>query len=190
MKKLLLLSLGIISTSYCFADATTVSQSISTSLSDNGSTPTMAVITTTKTTLNVQNAEAGQPLFAGQAAGCVKPSAPGAPNCCSTTGWGTDPSLNECTAGEKALASAKNAGLTVYIGDSCIENTSGACTAPISVYCVFPDKASYQMQEQGKYNQLGENFGTPDKPDCSGLTPAQIKQIDLTKINFTSASNS
>lgn len=188
MKKLLLLSLGLVSASYCFADATTVSQSVSTSLSENSSSPTMAVITTTRTTLNVQNAAAGQSLFAGQAAGCVKPTVAGDPDCCATSGWGTDSSLNECTAGEKALVSARNAGLTTYIGDSCIQNSNGACAAPISVYCVFPDKASYQMQEQGKYGQLGGNFGTPDQPNCSGLTQQQIQQIDLTKINFTSNS--
>lgn len=189
MRKALIISLGLVCTSSCFADATMVSQSISTGLSANSAVPTMAVITTTKTTLNVQNELPNELFFSGQAAGCVKSSTPGQPNCCATQGWDTDPSLKECTDGEKALSVARNAGLAVYVGDSCIQNTDGSCSAPISVYCVFPDKASYQMQEEGRYQQLGVSFGTPDKPVCSGLTQSQIQQIDLTKINFSSPSS-
>ena len=188
MKKLLLVSFGILAMSHAFADDPSVSQSISTNIVAGGNTPTMAVISTTKTTLNIQDASAGQPLFAGHAAACFKGSTPGQTNCCATTGWGTDPSLAECTDSEKNLAVAKNAGLATYIGDSCMQDSSGACVAPISVYCVFPDKASYQMQEEGKHDQLGGGFGTPAQPDCSGLTQSQVKQIDLTKINFTGTS--
>ncbi len=151
---------------------------------------TMATITTTKITLNIQNAIPGQSLFGGTATACFKSTGPNSPNCCATTGWGTDPSLSSCPDTAKALATAKNAGLAVNVGDSCIKNPDGSCSAPVSVYCVYPDKMTDIIETAGRVGQLGLGYGTPENPDCSGLTEAQIQKLDLTQMNLISMSSS
>lgn len=151
---------------------------------------TMASITTIKTTLNIEGAVPGQSLFAGTATACFKSTGPNSPDCCSKTGWGTDPSLNTCPDAAKALAIARNAGLAVQVGDSCVKNPDGSCATAITVYCVYSDKTAYTIETTGRVGQLGLGYGTPDNPDCSGLSVAQIQKLDLTELNFMPASGS
>ncbi len=141
------------------------------------------VITSYRTVVTINSADTIDDATAGKAMACTKPLQPSDTDCCTTTGWGTNPALNSCLAQERVLADARNAGTAEYIGDTCIKE-NGVCKAPISVYCVFPDNISYQIQTQGR-KQLGLDFGSADAPNCAGLTANQIKQIDLTQINFT-----
>lgn len=139
-------------------------------------------ITSYKTTVSVSGADASQPLFAGEAMGCSKPSTPNAIDCCAPATFGKNQPQNYCTSQEQLLANARSAGLAVYVGDTCIE-VNGVCVSPLSVYCVFPDKVAYQMQTAGRA-QLNLDFGTAAAPNCNGLSSQQIKQVDLTDIKF------
>lgn len=141
------------------------------------------VISTTRTTVTSNGTGSNALLFAGTAAGCSKPASPNDPDCCSTTGWGSNPALNLCTASERNLATARNESRAVYIGDTCLQE-NGSCKAALSVYCVYPDRVTYLFQVEGR-RQLGLGFGTPALPDCGGLTEQQVEGIDLTKIDFS-----
>ena len=124
----------------------------------------------------------GEAVFAGTVIECSPPSQPGAPDCCTSTDWKSNPALKKCTSPEQALAVARQHGLAVYLGQNCPQGT-GACPAPVSVYCVFADKVTYKVQTAGR-QQLGLGFGTAASPDCGGLTPAQMQKINLNKIRF------
>lgn len=52
------------------------------------------------------------------------------------------------------------------------------------VYCCFPTKLSKIVQEAGR-KQLGLSFGSPENPECKGLSTEQIGKIDFERIDFT-----
>ncbi len=155
----------------------------------NPKVPT-AYITTTKTTVKVANMTGNDPFFAGAPAHCNRATG-SSPDCCADSGWSglwSDPDLKACSPAERTLAQEKAEGVAYHVGDTCIKGADGSCLQPISVYCVFSDKTSYAFQVNGRLNQLGISFGTPDVPDCSGLTRDQINKIDLNKISFINTS--
>jgi len=153
----------------------------------SGMAAAAVVINTTSTTLTTSNVDPNATVFAGTAMGCSPSTAAGSPDCCATTGWDTNSALKLCTAEERNLAVARSQSLAIYLGSSCIQQR-GICKTPLAVYCVFPDRVSYLVQKEGR-TQLGIDFGTAASADCSGLTPNQIQNIDLTKIDFSSAAS-
>ncbi len=40
------------------------------------------------------------------------------------------------------------------------------------------------IQQNGRA-QLGTGFGSPEAPDCEGLSPEQLSRIDFSRINFS-----
>jgi conjugal transfer mating pair stabilization protein TraN len=43
------------------------------------------------------------------------------------------------------------------------------------------------LQEQGK-RQLGQNFGSPEQPNCRGFTAEELSHIDFSKLDLTEIS--
>jgi conjugal transfer mating pair stabilization protein TraN len=88
-------------------------------------------------------------------------------------------SLLSCTPDEQMLAQHKGANLSVYEHTDCSQSFLGACLQYTDTYCSFNSVLAKIIQTQGKA-QLGF-----DPSDCSGLSIAQVQQLDFTRIDFT-----
>ena len=124
-------------------------------------------------------------LFEGTANGCHKPLF-GIENCCA--GGPGIPLIGACSADERALASDFSKGITHYVGTFCSSSILGICISEHETFCVFQSKLGRLIQEQGRA-QLNMDFGTAQNPVCTGLTPAQFAQLDLSKMDFTAVMN-
>lgn len=129
------------------------------------------------------NYQVNYSIFGGEKKSCRKDLV-GFADCCSDSGWGMDLNLAQCSQEEKDLGVAKQNLQTVYIGEYCDQDMLGVCLLHKKAYCVFPSKMSRIIQEQGRRDQLGISFGTPEHPDCRGLTDEEFTHLDLGKINF------
>lgn len=122
--------------------------------------------------------------FTGKVMRCRKAFA-GFSNCCKDSGWGQDVGLSACDDDEKAIGKAKAKKITVKVGERCDKKVLGACIQKSQVYCVFDGKLSRIIQEQGRRDQLGVNFGSGDSPNCRGITVPELQSIDFDLINFS-----
>lgn len=122
-------------------------------------------------------------IFTGKPAFCDKKPM-GLSDCCADDGWGNDLGLTECSTEEKGLAKAKEKKLTIELGEYCAEKVLGVCIRKKKSYCQFDSMMSRIIQEQGK-QQLGLNFGSKKDPDCTGITPEQLQQLDFSHIDFS-----
>lgn len=122
-------------------------------------------------------------IFTGNPAFCDKKPI-GLSDCCSDDGWGNDIGLTECSAEEKGLGEAKKKKLTIKLGEYCAEEVLSVCIRKKQSYCQFDSKMARIIQEQGKV-QLGISFGDKKNPNCIGITPEQMQQLDFSKIDFS-----
>ena len=107
-------------------------------------------------------------------------------NCCSSMkGWGKDLGLGNCKAGEKALALKRGKGLCHFIGTYCSERDPifKKCLTKKSTYCCFSSKLARVFQEQARA-QLAVSFGSPEYPNCRGLTVEELQRVDFSKFNM------
>jgi hypothetical protein len=122
-------------------------------------------------------------IFAGKRMECSKSIGGSATrNCCKVTGLLKAP-LGGCNEEEKTLGKLREEGVAVYVGDYCHNKTLGVCHEKHEVYCVYSGKLARIVQQQGK-PQLGKNFGSPENPNCDGLTIAEFASIDFDVIDF------
>ncbi|ECH8679206.1 TPA: conjugal transfer protein TraN [Providencia alcalifaciens] len=121
--------------------------------------------------------------FTGQRQTCRKAAA-GFNNCCKNSGWGNDIGLAHCDSEEKALGKAKDRKLTVYVGSYCSNKVLGICLQKKEAYCVFDSKLAKIVQEQGRYWQLGINFGSAKNTDCRGISVDELQAIQFDRLNF------
>ena len=105
-------------------------------------------------------------------------------NCCADSGWGVDISLAQCSADERILGQAREAGECHYVGTYCSSSSIFGCLAQSSGYCCFNSKLGRIIQEQGRA-QLGIGWGSASSPDCRGLTPTELSEIDFSRIDFS-----
>ncbi len=122
-------------------------------------------------------------IFSGNQKSCRKDSF-GFNKCCSLGGWGVDAGLNQCNADEHELGFAREAKRTHYIGSYCTHSNLFGCYAHAYVYCVFTSKIGRIIQEQGRV-QLGIGWGSPQTPNCRGLTEAEIASVNFELVDFS-----
>ncbi|WP_232611108.1 type-F conjugative transfer system mating-pair stabilization protein TraN [Photobacterium phosphoreum] len=122
-------------------------------------------------------------VFTGKPAFCSKKPL-GISDCCADKGWGQGLGLTQCSEEEKGLAQAKQKGLTIDLGQFCAEKVLGACIRKKKGYCLFDSKMARIVQQQGR-PQLGINFGQAKSPQCQGLSPEQMQQLNFSTINFS-----
>ncbi len=122
-------------------------------------------------------------IFSGNGKSCRKDSF-GFNKCCSLGGWGVDAGFNVCSAEEHELGYAREALRTHYIGRYCSHSNVFGCFAHAYVYCVFNSKIGRIIQEQGRV-QLGIGWGSPQAPNCRGLTEVEIASINFDLIDFS-----
>ena len=88
-------------------------------------------------------------------------------------------SLSQCDEAEMMFQMHKGANLTHFIKEDCSSEVLGSCVEKKQTHCSFNSVLAKIINIQGK-TQLGL-----DVSDCTGLTVAQVGQIDFTKIDFT-----
>jgi len=120
-------------------------------------------------------------FFLGQGEQCTE-SAVGFSDCCSASGWGSSVGLASCSAQEKQLGIARQAGQTHEVGT--YSSGSFVLKTTYDVFCVFNSMLSRIIQEQGR-QQLGIGWGTPKSPNCQALTAAQLSSLDFNKMDFS-----
>lgn len=125
-------------------------------------------------------------IFTGHAVRC-REVVLGALNCCADKGWAKGLFLN-CNDEEKALGHAKEqGGRVVKVGRYCSNKVLGVCVEHKEGYCIFPTRIAYDVQRDGRLQQLRRNFGSGKYPDCSGLLASEIQKIDFSRVDFSNA---
>lgn len=123
-------------------------------------------------------------VFGGSASKCSKWIA-NSRDCCDVQGILIDANVTGCSQTEVDLAQKRDAGVCVNVGSYCDKSTFfGACLVKKETYCCFNSKLSRIVNEQGR-PQIGKTWGSPESPDCSGMTVEEIQQIDFSRIDFS-----
>lgn len=94
--------------------------------------------------------------------------------------------LLDCEQAEQVLAMKRDNRLCHAVGSYCsmklpILNT---CIETKETYCCFNSRLSRILNEQGR-GQLGRGWGSPESPDCGGLTLAQLQSLDFSRMNLS-----
>lgn len=104
-------------------------------------------------------------------------------NCC-----GGSPRLLHCNEQERSLAKAIDERRAFKVGTYCAHRVV-ICTEEKQSWCVFPSKLSAIVQIQGRYHQLGINFGTAhedtNKANCRGISPEELERINFSALNLS-----
>jgi len=106
-------------------------------------------------------------------------------DCCST-----DPTqlIGNCSDEAIALANARKAKEAHLVGTQCAEwwslGLGKVCAKKEDVYCVYKSELARMIQEQGR-PQLGLNFGSPQLPDCDGLTLNQFASLNFQAMDWS-----
>lgn len=132
-------------------------------------------------------------IFKGNPKGCVRHCFR-ISDCCTCgnakdekgRGWGVSLGLTKCSPEEKELAQLRGEKKCVLVGTYCVERESitRTCIRKKTVFCCFGSKFAKLLQEQGK-PQLGQNFGSPESPNCRGFTADELSKIDFSKLDLS-----
>ena len=89
-----------------------------------------------------------------------------------------------CPDADKLTALRRAQGICHHVGTYCSSKSLGGCTTERESYCCFNSKLARILNVAGKA-QLGISFGTPQNPDCRGLTVAQLQNLDFSQIDLS-----
>ena len=92
--------------------------------------------------------------------------------------------LLACSEGEAELQVRKTLKSTHEIGTYCSTRFLGACVAKRTMHCMFNSPLSRIFNEQAR-QQLGISWGTPEAPNCQGISLGQFQNIDMEQINLS-----
>jgi conjugal transfer mating pair stabilization protein TraN len=88
-----------------------------------------------------------------------------------------------CEADEFELNMKKELRQCHYIGDYC---NDALCFEKRRSYCCFESALSRIMQEQiRKQPAVARDWGTPENPNCSGFSAAQLATVDMSQVDLT-----
>lgn len=150
----------------------------------NDSISKISVINEAITTKPEEFTEDSRFIFSGKSLSCRKTGL-GFLNCCKDSGWGVDLGLAKCSEEEKELGASKEKGVVIYVGDNVHDTGPLEPERVDKRYCVFNSKLARIMQSQGRLGQLQINFGSGKYPDCSGISPKMLSEIDMDKIDLS-----
>jgi conjugal transfer mating pair stabilization protein TraN len=111
-------------------------------------------------------------------------------NCCSTDPGSFLFIRNNCGSEEAETVQQVDAGMCRYIGDYCKEKWPLiGCVQRANTYCCFNSKLGRIIHEQGRLQlqQFGAsgNWGSPENPNCRGLTPEEFQMLDFSQIDLS-----
>lgn len=123
--------------------------------------------------------------FTGSGGKCGKKIA-GYSDCCKIGGFGQDVGLASCSAAEQTLAIDRGNKKCVYVGSYCSkkESLTNTCLEKKESYCCFSGKLARIIHEQGR-PQIGMSWGSPENPNCAGISIEDLQKIDFDKIDFS-----
>ena len=126
-------------------------------------------------------------IFKGQVRTCRKNCVNFRDCCTAGKGWGVSLSLSECDGEEKELAEWRTKNRCVLVGTYCTEKDPFGlvCWRKKTSFCCFGTKLSKIIQEQGRA-QLRMGWGDPKNPDCRGLSPKELSELDFSRMDLSS----
>lgn len=89
--------------------------------------------------------------------------------------------LAACNQEEQSLALKKGQRLCTLVGSY---KTGSIFRRSFEGYCCYNSRLGRIVQEQGR-KQLGKSYGSPRNPDCTGLTPEELEQLDFSKMDLS-----
>ncbi len=106
----------------------------------------------------------------------------GLANCCSDSGWGLDIGLFQCSEPERLLAEQRRAGRCHYVGS--YSSGSLLTRKRVKSFCCFRSSLGRIVQQQGR-PQLDLDWGAASAPDCRGLLPEELADLDFERIDLS-----
>lgn len=100
-------------------------------------------------------------------------------DCCTGSGWGDW--VKHCPQDLQVLQRAKAENRVVFLGGY-KRHKYGAHHYS---YCIFPNKLAGIVQVQGRGGQLGISFGQAKYPNCRGITPEELSNINFAALDLT-----
>ena len=92
--------------------------------------------------------------------------------------------LMSCSQDDAKTMASVNQNLCHYVGSYCSNKILGLCLETKQSYCCFDGILDKEIQE-GAHNQLGIDWGSGANPNCAGLTPAQLTELDFSQIDLS-----
>lgn len=108
-------------------------------------------------------------------------------DCCgSGKGWGVSVGLSNCDKHELELRTLRDKNRCVMVGTYCAERDKvfRTCLRKRTTFCCFGTKLARLIQQSGR-GQIGRSWGSPEYPDCNGLSPEELSRMDFSTIDFT-----
>lgn len=90
----------------------------------------------------------------------------------------------ECEERELELGAKRELRLCHRIGSYCRSRVASSCIESRTSYCCFSSPLSRIIQEQVRPQFPAMTWGTPQNPQCGGLTIDQLAQVDWSAVNL------
>lgn len=90
----------------------------------------------------------------------------------------------QCKPEEKNWAKLVDQKKGHKVGEYCSKKFLGMCQAKKETWCTFSSQLARIIHEQGR-PQLGISWGSPESPNCRGLTPNEFQKLDFSKIDMS-----
>jgi hypothetical protein len=144
----------------------------------------LGAVATTADEVSSRQIGLGNPsLFTGSNYQC-RIAVAGIGNCC-----GGNARFLNCRGEEKVMAVAIIEGRADKVGRYCAVRKLGICWEEKESWCVFPTKFAGIIQHQGRFGQLGINFGWAqgrnNVPNCRGITPEELARINFQALDLS-----
>ena len=95
-----------------------------------------------------------------------------------------DLSLVDCNPEERQLSVMRGEGKCHHVGVTQNQLLGLWKSSDTHTYCCFPTPLIAHLQKEAR-KQLGKGFGTPESPDCGGLSMEEIGRVDFSKMDLT-----
>ena len=105
-------------------------------------------------------------------------------DCCAIQGLAMDLNLVRCNPEERQLAVMRAEGKCHYVGCTPNQFMGMWTSSDTHVYCCYPSPLIAYLQKEAR-KQLGKGFGTPQSPDCEGLSMDEIGRVDFSKMDLS-----
>jgi conjugal transfer mating pair stabilization protein TraN len=92
--------------------------------------------------------------------------------------------LMTCNENEGITAMKKGAHLCHDVGSYCSSNSPFGCLETTTRSCCFNSVLARVINEQGR-SQIGKGWGTPEAPECSGFTIAQLQTLNFASMDLS-----
>lgn len=90
----------------------------------------------------------------------------------------------ECEQKEFELGAKKETRQCHFVGSYCASEALGSCVEKREAYCCFGSVVARIIQESAR-EQLGLGWGDVKSPTCEGITPAQMAQMDWSRVDLS-----